>query len=168
MSHQGNFTNPHYSFPLHDHSFIHSHALIHTFIHSLIHSSIHLSKHCICNCCITTLHITSRSGSRLIRYERQSIEVRRPAHEGLEATSGQTEPGEKNRDEPQWPCPTPLRSGQGHLNLSCSILTPRQTQRISVEESVTPQVFGLHICTAFHGHEHHSFIHKLISHETCF
>ena len=38
--------------------------------------------------------------------------VRRPAHEGLEATSHQTEPGEKNLDEPQRPCPTPLRSRQ--------------------------------------------------------
>ena len=60
-SHQGNFTDPHF-FPLHDHSFIHSHACIHTFIHSFIHSSIHsshTSKHCICNCCITTLCVTS-------------------------------------------------------------------------------------------------------------
>ena len=27
-----NFTNPHFTFPVHDHSFIHSHACIHTFI----------------------------------------------------------------------------------------------------------------------------------------
>ena len=41
--------------------------------------------------------------------------VQRPACEGFESTSRQTEPGEKNRDEPQRPCLTPLRSGQGHL-----------------------------------------------------
>ena len=40
-SHQGNFTNPHFSFPVHDHSFIHSHAYIHTFIHTYIHSFIY-------------------------------------------------------------------------------------------------------------------------------
>ena len=108
-SHRGNFTDPHFSFPLHDHSFIHSHACIHTFIHSFIHSS-HTSKHCICNCCITTLHVTSRSGSRLIRYERRLTEVQRPAREGLESASCPPEPGEKNIDEPQWPCSTLLRS----------------------------------------------------------
>ena len=91
-----------------------------SYIHSCISS--HTSKHRICNYCITTLRVVSRSGSRLIRYERQSIEVRRPAHKGLEATSRRIEPGEKNRDEPQRPCPTPLRSGQGHLDLSHSIL----------------------------------------------
>ena len=65
------------------------------------------------------------------------IGVQRPAHEGLEAASCQTEPGEKNQDGPQWPCSTPLRSGQGHLNLSCSILTSSQTHRISIEERLT-------------------------------
>ena len=58
-------------------------------------------------------------------------EVRRLAREGLEATSCQTEPWEKNQDEPQQPCPTPLRSGQGHLDPSCLILTSSQTHRIS-------------------------------------
>ena len=67
------------------------------------------------NPCISTLHVASRSGSRLIQYERQLTEVQRPARKGLEAASRQTEPGEKNRDEPQRPCLTPLRSGQGHL-----------------------------------------------------
>ena len=60
-------------------------------------------------------------------------EVRRLAHEGLEAASRQTEPGEKNQDEPQRPCPTPLRSEQGHLDLSRSILTSSQTHRIFIE-----------------------------------
>ena len=31
-SHRGNFTNPHSTFLVQDHSFIHSHACIHTFI----------------------------------------------------------------------------------------------------------------------------------------
>jgi len=31
---------------------------------------------------------------------------------------------------------------------------------------VTPRVFGFHICTAFHEHEHHASIRELISHET--
>ena len=71
----------------------------------------------LCNYCIQTLRIASRSGNRLIRHERQTTEVRRPAREGFEAASRQTEPGRNNRDEPQWPCLTPLRSGQGRLDL---------------------------------------------------
>ena len=126
-SYRGNFTNPHFSFPVHEHSFIHS------FIHSSIHSS-HTSKHCICNCCITTLRVASRSGRRLTRYERRPIEVRRLAHKRHEAASHQTEPTVKNLDEPQRPCLTPLRSKQGHLDLSCSILTSCQAYRISIEE----------------------------------
>ena len=59
------------------------------------------------------------------------------AHEGLEAASRQTEPGEKNRDEPQRPCLTPLRSGQGHLDLSLLILTSNQAHKISIEERPT-------------------------------
>ena len=31
---------------------------------------------------------------------------------------------------------------------------------------VTPQVFGFHICIAFHEHEHHGSIREPISHET--
>ena len=64
----------------------------------------------------------------------QLTEVRRLAHEGLEAASRQMEPWEKNQDEPQRPCQTLLRSGQGHLDPSHSILTSSQTHRISVEE----------------------------------
>ena len=116
--HQGNITDPRFCF------------------HDIVHSS-HTSKRCICNCCISTPHVTSRSGTHLIQYERQLIEVQRPAHKGLEATSCQTEPGEKNRDEPQQPCSTLLRSGQGHLNLSRSILTSSRTHRISDEERPT-------------------------------
>ena len=86
------------------------------------------------NPCISTLRVASRSGSRLIRYERQLTKVRRLAHEGLEAASCQIEPGEKNRDEPQRPCPTTLGSRKGHLNLSRLILTSNQTHRISVEK----------------------------------
>ena len=71
----------------------------------------------LCNYYIQTLSIASRSGSRLIRHERQTTEVRRPACEGSEATSRQTEPGRNNIDKPQRPCPTPRRSGQGHLDL---------------------------------------------------
>jgi len=113
--HQGNITDPRFHF------------------HYIVHSS-HISKHCICNCCISTLRVTSRSGSHLIRYERQLTKVRRLARKGLEAASHQTEPGEKNRDEPQRPCPTLLRSGQGHLDLSRLILTSSQTHQISFEE----------------------------------
>ena len=32
--------------------------------------------------------------------------------------------------------------------------------------NVTPQVFGFHICTAFHEHEHHASLCELIAHET--
>ena len=60
---------------------IHSSILMHAFIHSS-----HTSKHCICNCCITTLCFASRSGSRLIRYERRPIKVRRPAHGRLKGS----------------------------------------------------------------------------------
>ena len=35
-SHRGNFTKPQFTFPVHEHSFIHSHACIHTFIHTFI------------------------------------------------------------------------------------------------------------------------------------
>ena len=116
--HQGNTTDPRFC------------------LHYIVHSS-HISKRCICNRCISTLRVASQSGSRLIQYERQLIEVRRLAYEGLEAASHQIEIGEKNQDEPQWPCPTPLRSGQGHPDLSHSILTLSQTHRISIEERPT-------------------------------
>ena len=53
------------------------------------------------NPCISTLRVASQSGSRLIQYERRLTEVRRPAREELEAASCQTEPGEKNIDEPR-------------------------------------------------------------------
>ena len=42
----------------------------------------------------------SRSGSRLIRYERRPTGVQRPTHEGLEAASHQTELGEKTQISP--------------------------------------------------------------------
>ena len=61
-------------------------------------------------------------------------EVRRPAYEGLEATSCQTELGEKTQMSPSGPCPTLLRSGWGHLYLSRSILTSSEAHRISIEE----------------------------------
>ena len=35
---------------------------------------------------------------------------------------------------PNGPCPTPLKIGQGHLDLSCSILTSSQAHIISIEE----------------------------------
>ena len=85
-----NFTNPHFTFPVHEHSFIHSHT----------------SKHRICNYCITTLHVATRSDSRLIQHERQPTRVQRPAHVGLEATSCQTELGEKTRMSPSGLCLT--------------------------------------------------------------
>ena len=69
--------------------------------------------------------------------KRQMTEVRRLARKGLEVASRQTEPGEKNRDEPQRSSPIPLRSGQGHLDLSRLILTPSQTHRISIKERPT-------------------------------
>ena len=116
---------------------IHSSILMHAFIHSFIHSSIyssHTSEHCICNYYITTLCVTSQSGSHLIRHERRSTKVQMPAREGLEATSCQPEPKEKDVDEPQRPCLTLLRSEQGHLDLSRSILTSSQAHRISIKE----------------------------------
>ena len=42
--------------------------------------------------------------------------------------------GEKNLNELQQPCSTPLRSGQGHLDLSCLMLTLSQAHRLSIEE----------------------------------
>ena len=51
------------------------------------------------------------------RYRQPQAEVRRSARKGLEATSRRTEPGRDNRDEPQRPCPTPLRSEPGRLDL---------------------------------------------------
>ena len=48
------------------------------------------------NSCIPTLRVASRSGSRLIQYERRLTGVQRLAREGLEAASCQTEPGEEN------------------------------------------------------------------------
>jgi len=89
------------------------------------------------NSCIPTLRVASRSGSRFIQYERRLTRVRRLAHEGLEAASCQIEPREENQNEPQRPCLTPFRSGQGHLDLSRSILTSSQTHRISIEERPT-------------------------------
>ena len=74
--HQGNITDPRLHF------------------HYIIHSSC-ISKRCICNRCISTLRVASRRGSHLILYERRPTEVRRPAHEGLEAASRETELGEK-------------------------------------------------------------------------
>ena len=59
------------------------------------------------------------------------------AREGPEAALRQTDPEEKNVDEPQRPSPVPHRSGQGHLNLSRSILISSQAHRISVEERPT-------------------------------
>ena len=67
--------------------------------------------------CIPTIRVAPRNGCRLIRYRRPQAEVRRSAREGLEAASRQTEPGRDNRDKPQWPCLTPLRSEQGRLDL---------------------------------------------------
>ena len=61
----------------------------------------------------TMLHVVSRSGSHLIRYEQQLTEVRRLAHEGLEATLCLIEPGKKNRDEPQRPLPDPTQKWIG-------------------------------------------------------
>ena len=46
------------------------------------------------------------------------------------------------------------------LNCTCRIISPRGC--------VTPRCLPSTFALAFHGHEHHSFIHKLISHETCF
>ena len=88
--------NPHY--PLYEHSFIH--ARIHSF---------HTSKSIAYAVkCITTLRVASRSGSCLIQQEQRSTGVRRPAHEGLEATWHQTEPGEKTQmslERPRVVCP---------------------------------------------------------------
>ena len=51
------------------------------------------------------------------KHEQRPIGVRRPAHEGLEATSCQIEPGEKTQMSPERPSPSLLQSRQGHLNL---------------------------------------------------
>ena len=63
------------------------------------------------------IRVAPRNDCRLIRYRQPQAEVRRSAREGLEAASRRTEPGRDNRDEPQWPCPTPLRSEPGRLDL---------------------------------------------------
>ena len=49
------------------------------------------------------LRVASRSGSRLIRYERRPTRVQRPTHKGLEAASRQIEPGEKMQMSPSGP-----------------------------------------------------------------
>ena len=91
------------------------------------------------NSCIPTLRVTSRSGSRFIQYERHLIRVQRLAREGLEAASCQTEPGEKNRDEPQRPCPTPLGSRQGRLNLFSFDSNPKPNpQNLHRGEAIGP------------------------------
>ena len=41
-----------------------------------------------------------------------------------------------------------------------------ETKAVGIDP-VTPQVFGFHICTAFHKNEHHSSIYEFILHETC-
>ena len=92
---------------------IHSSILMHAFIHSS-----HTSRHCICNCFITMLRVASRSGSRLIRYERRLTRVRRPAHEGFDATSHQTEPGEKMQMSPSGPRPVCLEVDRVILTFS--------------------------------------------------
>ena len=63
------------------------------------------------------IRVAPRNDCRLIRYRQPQAEVRRSAREGLEAASRRTEPGRDNRDEPQRPCPTPLRSEPGRLDL---------------------------------------------------
>jgi len=67
--------------------------------------------------CIPMIRVAPRNDCRLIRYRQPQAEVRRSAREGLEAASRRTEPGRDNRDEPQRPCPTPLRSEPGRLDL---------------------------------------------------
>ena len=122
---------------------IHSSILMHAFIRSSIHSS-HTSKHCICNCCITTLRVTSRSGSRLIQYERRPTRVRRQAHEGLEAASHQTKPGEKTQMSPSGP--RPIRSEADRVISTFSFdpnLEPSSQNLYRGEASGPPEsVFG--------------------------
>ena len=60
--------------------------------------------------------------------KRQMTEVRRSARKGLVAASCQIEPGRNNQDEPQWPCPTPLRSRQEHLDLFSFDSNPEPNQ----------------------------------------
>ena len=43
---------------------------------------------------------------------------------------------------------------------------PTHDLELAAVVHVTPQVFGFHICTTFHEHEHHASIRELISHET--
>ena len=112
-SHRGNFTDPPlFLFPLHDHSFIHSHACIHTFIHSFIHSSIHPIHPSIAYAIAASQRFTSRHEAAVVSFDMSGDQpwFKRPAHEGLKAASRQIELGEKNIDEPQRPCLTPLRS----------------------------------------------------------
>jgi hypothetical protein len=101
------------------------------------------------NSCIPTLRVASQSGSHLIQYQRCLTGVQRLARKGLKAASCQIEPGEENRNEPQRPRPTPFRNGQGHFDLSHSILTSSQTYRISIEERPTGHLrlaYGSSIC----------------------
>ena len=108
-SHRSNFTNPHFSFPLHDHSFIHSHACIHTFIHLSINPYIHPS---IAYAIATSQRFASRHEAVVVSFD---MSDNRPRFEG-QPTKGSRPPrinrarGE-NIDELQWPLPNPLRSG---------------------------------------------------------
>ena len=86
----------------------------HSFIHARIHS-FHTSKSIAYVVkCITTLRVASQSGSCLIQHEQRPIGVRRPAHEGPEAASRQTELGEKTQMSPEQPSPSlPLLTKYG-------------------------------------------------------
>ena len=64
----------------------------------ITHSNIAYANHCI-----PTLRVTSRNGSRLIRYEPQQAEVRRPAHKGLEAPRVKQSQGEITKTSPSGP-----------------------------------------------------------------
>ena len=60
-------------------------------------------------------HFVSRHEVAVASFDtkRQMTEVRRPAYEGLEAVSRQTEPGEKNGNEPQRSLPYPAKKRTG-------------------------------------------------------
>ena len=98
---------------LYDYSFICCHSYIHTRIHTFIHTNHsfipYIRSIAYAVKCITTLLVASRSGSCLIQHEQRPTGVRRSAHEGLEATSCQTEPGEKTQMSPEQPSPSLLQ-----------------------------------------------------------
>ena len=100
---------------LYDHSFICCHSYIHTHIHTFIHARIHSFIPCI----QSIAYAVDASQRFMLRHEAvvASFDMSddRPGFEGRPAKGSRPprvkQSQGKNRDDPQWPCPIPLRSG---------------------------------------------------------